>query len=383
MNLDISGNLRRLRKIKDITQEELAEYLGVSFQAVSKWERGEGYPDITFILPIALYFGVSTDELLGMKTEKEELQVKEILERAESLIKNHSIITDENLHLFAESINIHAEGLKKFSNNFKLMMKYAMDLQYDHRINEPDFEKRHKRSFDENGNEIEHLCRRVLNECTNAELRYLASTLLIRVYAHRGEKDKALEICKTFPEYPKSRNIMATDVYDKSDENALPQYRKVFLELFRSLILNMQLSCGTNIGKQKLQEKIVGLCDAFFDDGEYGTFASKVIASCLNLSNDFNSNPERALAYMKKALEAAKHLDNIYNKTVKFGNNYIYKSFLPHGIELEPFNDFTFHQEKFTNVQDVIDTIQARKEKGDPRVIALIEEYKPYGGVKN
>ena len=49
MNLFIGENLKRLRKEKGLTQEQLAERLNVSFQAVSKWECGDGYPDIVML----------------------------------------------------------------------------------------------------------------------------------------------------------------------------------------------------------------------------------------------------------------------------------------------------------------------------------------------
>lgn len=67
MKLYISENLKRLCKEKGLTQEQLAERLSVSFQAVSKWKCGEGYPDIVMLPSIAQVFGVSLDELLGME----------------------------------------------------------------------------------------------------------------------------------------------------------------------------------------------------------------------------------------------------------------------------------------------------------------------------
>ena len=74
MTIYLSENLKNLRRGKDITQEKLAEYLGVTFQSVSNWERGESYPDITMLPEIASFFGVSTDELLGVgRVDEEEL----------------------------------------------------------------------------------------------------------------------------------------------------------------------------------------------------------------------------------------------------------------------------------------------------------------------
>ena len=66
MELTIGKKLKALRKERDLTQEEVAAHLGISFQAISKWERGDGYPDITMLPALANYFRVSVDELIGM-----------------------------------------------------------------------------------------------------------------------------------------------------------------------------------------------------------------------------------------------------------------------------------------------------------------------------
>ncbi|MCL2364395.1 MAG: helix-turn-helix domain-containing protein [Defluviitaleaceae bacterium] len=65
MDIKIGTRIKELRKRKNITQEQLAEALGVTNQAISKWESGNGYPDIAYIVPIAKYFDVSADYLLG------------------------------------------------------------------------------------------------------------------------------------------------------------------------------------------------------------------------------------------------------------------------------------------------------------------------------
>lgn len=62
--------IAKLRKDKGITQSELADFLGVSFQAVSKWENGTTMPDIALLPKLSEYFQVSVDEILGLRPLK-------------------------------------------------------------------------------------------------------------------------------------------------------------------------------------------------------------------------------------------------------------------------------------------------------------------------
>ena len=64
----LSANLKKYRIMKELTQEDVAEYLGITAQSVSKWERGESYPDITLLPALANIFETSVDLLLGMDT---------------------------------------------------------------------------------------------------------------------------------------------------------------------------------------------------------------------------------------------------------------------------------------------------------------------------
>ncbi len=77
MKLKISKNLRELRQEKGWTQEQVAEKLGVSYQAVSRWETDATYPDIEILPVLADLFDVSLEKLMGVtKTEREEASEK-------------------------------------------------------------------------------------------------------------------------------------------------------------------------------------------------------------------------------------------------------------------------------------------------------------------
>ena len=77
MKLNIGENLRRLRRAADMTQEQLADKLGVAYQSVSRWENGTTYPDMEFLPVLAGIFGVTVDELIGMEESKKKEQISE------------------------------------------------------------------------------------------------------------------------------------------------------------------------------------------------------------------------------------------------------------------------------------------------------------------
>ena len=85
MKLTIGEKIALLRKERDITQTELAEYLFLAPQTVSRWEAGGGTPEITLLPKIAAFFGVSIDELFGVTS----------LKRAEDLVCKYSVLRDE------------------------------------------------------------------------------------------------------------------------------------------------------------------------------------------------------------------------------------------------------------------------------------------------
>ena len=71
MTVKLGEQLRELRRQNDRTQEDLAAALGVTAQAVSRWEVGTCYPDVELIPALANYFGVSTDRLFGCDGERQ------------------------------------------------------------------------------------------------------------------------------------------------------------------------------------------------------------------------------------------------------------------------------------------------------------------------
>lgn len=94
MTIELGNRLAELRKQHGLSQEELADQLGVSRQAVSKWERGEASPDTDNLIELARIYGISLDELLGLsKKEKEDKDDDNI-----------------NVHISSDEANVHFSG---------------------------------------------------------------------------------------------------------------------------------------------------------------------------------------------------------------------------------------------------------------------------------
>ena len=110
--------IRKLRKERGLTQEELAEQLGVTFQAISKWENDTGMPDISQIVPLARLFGVSTDVLFCLHGIDENEEVIQILKNAQAFLSTP--LTAEKL---LEKYNALQEGLKLYPSNELLLMQ--------------------------------------------------------------------------------------------------------------------------------------------------------------------------------------------------------------------------------------------------------------------
>lgn len=107
----LSQNLKKYRILKNLTQEDIAEYLNITPQSVSKWERGECYPDITFLPALANILGTSIDLLIGMDTIRAEQTRYTIHKNATELEKQGDYPAAEKLYRDALLIYPNKPGM--------------------------------------------------------------------------------------------------------------------------------------------------------------------------------------------------------------------------------------------------------------------------------
>lgn len=114
MDFNLGSVIKRLRNEQGVTQDALAEYLGISYQAVSKWETGTTLPDITLLPKLAVFFGVRIDELFSVDHEDE-------LERIDAMLQRETM-TDQN---YAYAKRILDGILRESPKNVEVMKRYA------------------------------------------------------------------------------------------------------------------------------------------------------------------------------------------------------------------------------------------------------------------
>ena len=296
--------IRKLRKQKDMTQEQLAEYLNISTQSVSKWETNLTLPDITLIPIIANIFDVSADVLLGIDITAKEKRIQEIIDHAGEYNKN------ENK---AKSAEILRDGLKHYPNSYKIMTKLISVITCQ--------------------KEIIEIGEKILAECTDDECRHFTIQQLCYAYSHIGETEKAEKLAHEFPPTPLSRDILLLSIY--SGEKLFRKYQEcIFTDLYLALTF---IGCNTysydKIDKYDylfeneksyytieeciiVWKKIIAILEIIFENGNYDYQSRLLIAETYKSIAKFYvrlGDFENAIANLKLAAEHSIKNDEYYN----------------------------------------------------------------------
>ena len=173
MSIKMGEKIRLLRKQKNISQEVLAQFLGVSFQSVSKWENETTMPDITLVPAIASFFGVSTDELFSFNLMEIEQKVERICTEAYQYRESDP----------AKSEAILREGLKKFPGNDILLNNLLYTMRSPER-----------------SAEVITLCKSLIETTRFDDVKYDALRILAETYHEQGESELTRITLEKIPE---------------------------------------------------------------------------------------------------------------------------------------------------------------------------------------
>ena len=174
MNLKIGAIIKKLRIKNNTTQDMLGAAIGISPQAISRWESGSGYPDIELLPALADFFSVSTDELLGYRLSEREQEIADI---KKEMTRLSEVGTVEERIAFARNAISRYPSDCEIRENLAVCLYHLWNDTHDGALLP----------------EIENLCRSVISECNDEDTRYGAIYLLVNIYRATKQCDKALE----------------------------------------------------------------------------------------------------------------------------------------------------------------------------------------------
>lgn len=177
--INIAKVIAHKRKEKEITQNALANYLGVSKASVSKWETGQSYPDITLIPHIATYFNITIDELMGYEPQLSKEEIRHLY---------HQLAADFANKPFDDVMEHCHEIIKKYYSCFPLLLQMAL-LFFNHHMLSP-----HKEQPKEILEEAISLCRRIQSESCDTLLSKEALEFEVVGFQMMGNPKQVLEI---------------------------------------------------------------------------------------------------------------------------------------------------------------------------------------------
>lgn len=200
--LKIGEKIKELRKAQDITQEKLADYLNISYQAVSKWENGLALPDLSLIPALSNFFGVTSDYLLDISLNNKNEIIENVLKQARSYTHTGEV---------SKSIAAIENALKTYPNEHKLLndlIEYKVMVYEDN---------------EEWISDIEQKANLILRDCNIDKIRHSTIVNLAFAYSFCGKREKVLGIANLLPDNAYSKRellSLAVPAKERADYKA-------------------------------------------------------------------------------------------------------------------------------------------------------------------
>ena len=293
--MSIGTNIKRIRREKGITQEKLAELLGITPSAISQWETDRVLPDITQIPLLCSIFDVTSDEILGISNDSKMQEIDKIEDEAIDFIDKGE---------YDDAVETVRSGLKKYPDSYDLMQSLAYCLEAQNS----------RESLDERID----LYSKILND-TNDYTKNWATGNLCRAYAMKGENDKALELADSVIELIYTRDncrlFALKDTMQWVDESCIRIY-KAFERLISGLYLVARIVKYRMNDDEAIElwRKMFLFIETYYEKGDYGNKYDILLEGCCDAAHRSASlgKYEQAASYLKKMVGYIKEIEHYF-----------------------------------------------------------------------
>ncbi|WP_434296546.1 helix-turn-helix domain-containing protein [Clostridium sporogenes] len=265
----------RLRKEKAITQEQLANFIGVSTAAVSKWESGTSYPDITLLPVIAIFFNVTIDTLLNFKIELSDEEVMALFSECEKLFSSGEL---------GKAIDKSKKYIIKYPSSYYLKLRIGcLFTMYSWKsIVEEKSMKMIKYSI--------KLYEDIAKNCTKIELVEQSLFQLGALYPLAGEEDKAIEALNKINKSELDPNVLLASIY--MEKNELKKAREMMQSKLYKSINDITFAC-------------LGLANSYMKDEKNLYMIEKYYNLSINIKKVFSTDGDSILGLSMEYLNFA------------------------------------------------------------------------------
>ena len=338
MKITIGEKIKELRLRDARKQEDLAVAVGVTAQAVSRWEAGGSYPDLELLPGIANYFGVSIDELFGYQNDREK-KIEAIIQKIDAFhIKARG--DDEWVD---ECLSILRDGLAEFPQNERLMITLADTLS------EAGWRRHHEWVYYDDEGYIRHdydvhrqnpywdeaikLCNTLVDSAHDYEIVTKAISILVLLYRNIGENEKAVACANRMPELRSSREVLLAGAEDgKEEAKYVGELLLKMAELFSEQVIYGLIADKNHFTSDLPVQKVKGviaLWKLICDDGNFGAYHGTLIKLCLYLSRlEWERGlHDDAFGSLEEALRHARALESLCD-----GKDHAYTAPLVSGV---------------------------------------------------
>lgn len=320
--MSIGTTIKKLRRERDMTQEQLAEYLGITANAVSQWECDRTTPDISQLPLLVRIFNVSADELLEINLANKEQEIEQLHNQIYELSQTGQT---------KEAFELAKKAHKQYPDNYDLMYAYASHFCYIVRDNSYTVEE--KETFQ---TECIKLLEHIITGCTEEYLRQNARSSLCFMYMDLGLFEKAESIAEQFPNIVNSREFIKAGLY--SGNKGITETKTLLFVLIEHLSNRMIRNARTDEGSafysteemRALYEKQIAFLHLMFEKEDFGFFYSDLWEAHTFLAESYaqEQHLEKTLYHLEEATNAIiRYIEDFYKKT------FIHSSLLLKGYE--------------------------------------------------